>query len=90
LKSRTTERFRTTLERLPAPIRHRAAIAYELFRDDPYHPSLRFKQVHPVRQVFSVRIGLGYRARGVREDDDIVWFWIGSHTDYDRLLSELS
>ena len=88
MKSRTTERFRTALERLPAPVRHRAGAAYALFRGDPHHPSLRFKQVHPIRQIYSV--GLGYRALGIRDDDEIVWFWIGSHADYDRLLSELS
>jgi hypothetical protein len=29
---------------------------------------------------------MGYRALGVRRDDTIVWFWIGSHADYDKLL----
>jgi hypothetical protein len=71
-------------------MRHRAGAAYALFRADPNHPSLRFKQVHPSRAIFSVRIGLGYRALGVRHDDEMLWFWIGSHADYDRLLSELS
>ena len=75
MKSRTTERFRTALERLPAPIRDRAGRAYGLFQDAPHHPSLRFKQVHPSRQIYSVRIGLGYRALGVRDDDEILWFW---------------
>jgi hypothetical protein len=89
LKSRTTERFRTALGRLPASIRHRAGAAYGLFRNDPHHPSLRFKQVHPTRLIYSVRIGLGYRALGVRDGDDITWFWIGSHADYDRLLTDL-
>ena len=34
----------------------------------------------------SVRVGLGYRALGVRHGDDILWFWIGSHAEYDRLV----
>jgi hypothetical protein len=34
-------------------------------------------------------VGLGWRAVGVRDGDTMVWFWIGSHADYDRLLSEL-
>jgi hypothetical protein len=37
-----------------------------------------------------VRIGLAYRALGVRDGDDVVWFWIGSHADYDQLLRELA
>jgi hypothetical protein len=32
---------------------------------------------------------MDYRALGVREGDEIIWFWIGSHADYDRLLSRL-
>jgi hypothetical protein len=39
--------------------------------------------------VYSVRVGLGWRALGVREGDVMVWFWIGSHADYDRLLETL-
>ncbi len=34
-----------------------------------------------------MRVGIHYRALGVRTDDEIVWFWIGSHADYDGLLS---
>ncbi len=63
--------------------------AYALFRQDPHHPSLRFRQVHPVRPIFSARVGLHYRAVGVREGNDIFWFWIGSHAEYDRLLNQL-
>lgn len=89
MKSRTTERFRSAFERLPAAVQRRAGAAYGLFRKDPHHPSLRFKQVHPTRLIYSVRIGLGYRALGVRDRDEIIWFWIGSHADYDRLLADL-
>ena len=90
MRMRDSSPFRAALERLPAPVRHRAGAAYALFRNDPHHASLRFKQVHPTRQIYSVRIGLGYRALGVRSGDDILWLWIGSHADYNRLLSELS
>jgi hypothetical protein len=34
-------------------------------------------------------VSLGYRAVGLLEDEDITWFWIGSHADYDRLLARL-
>jgi hypothetical protein len=52
----------------------------------PHHPSLRFKKVDEESNAFSVRIGLGYRALGVMEGSIIVWFWIGSHADCDRLI----
>jgi hypothetical protein len=89
VNSRTTERFRAAFERLPAAVRLRARRAYLRFREDPNHPSLRFKLVHPTRPIYSVRIGLGYRALGVRDVDDVVWFWIGSHADYDQVLASL-
>jgi len=60
--------------------------AYRLFQSDPSHRSLRFKKVHWVENVYSVRIGIGYRALGILEGSTITWFWIGSHADYDRLI----
>jgi len=84
--SRTTERFRKALEQLPPAIQERARRAYRLFRRDPSHPSLRFKPVHANRPIYSVRVGLGYRALGIREQEEMIWFWIGSHADYDQLL----
>ena len=35
------------------------------------------------------RIGRGWRALGLLESVTFTWFWIGSHADYDRLLSQL-
>lgn len=51
-----------------------------------WHQSLQFKQVHPVEPIFSVRVGMGYRALGIREENTVIWFWIGSHADYDALI----
>jgi hypothetical protein len=89
VNSRTTARFRAAFEDLPGGVRERARAAYRLFRMDPSHSSLRFKPVHPARPIYSVRIGLGYRALGVRDGDTMMWFWIGSHGDYDRLLTNI-
>jgi hypothetical protein len=71
---------------LPEEIQAQARRAYMLFREDPKDPSLRFKKVDRVEKVYSVRIGLGYRALGVLEGSTVAWFWIGSHADYDRLV----
>ena len=89
MNSRTSDRFRSAFGRLPLKVQQRARVAYRLFRRDPSHPSLRFKQVHASRPIYSARIGLACRALGVRDGEDIIWFWIGSHSDYDRLLGEL-
>lgn len=86
--SRTTHRFRKSLADLPDEVRARARVAFALFRQNPYHPALQFKQVHPSQPIFSVRVGLGYRALAVREGETLIWFWIGSHADYDRLISQ--
>jgi mRNA-degrading endonuclease RelE of RelBE toxin-antitoxin system len=87
MKSHTTERFRKAFERLPEQVRRQAREAYKLFAQNPYHPSLHFKQVHPTRSIYSVRISIEYRALGVQEEGEIIWFWIGSHADYDKLIS---
>ncbi len=60
-----------------------------MFLEDPNHPSLRFKQVHATRPIYSARVGLGYRALAVRDVDVVIWFWIGTHADYDQLLRSL-
>jgi len=74
---------------LPESVRQQARQAYARFRQEPHHPSLRFRRVHPTRPIFSARVGLNHRAVGIREGNDIFRFWIGSHADYDRLLSQL-
>jgi hypothetical protein len=59
---------------------------FELLRADPYHPSLRFKKIGKSKQLWSVRVGAHYRALGVEKPEGVVWFWIGTHTEYDKLL----
>ncbi len=86
MKSRTTRRFRKAFERLPPYVQQQAREAYQLFLQDSSHPGLRFKQVHATRLIYSVRISRTYRALGVREGDLMIWFWIGSHDEYDDLI----
>ena len=58
--------------------------SFELLKADPAHPSLHFKRV---RQYRSVRVGLRYRALGVDVPDGVLWFWIGTHGEYDYLVA---
>jgi hypothetical protein len=67
---------------LPADIRSLADKAFAMLKADSRHPSLHFKRVD---RFWSARIGLHYRALAVEVTDGVLWFWIGSHTDYDRL-----
>ena len=89
MTSKTTERFRKALATLPEHVQERARAAFRQFQQDPAHPSLRFKQVHAARPIYSARVGLGYRALAVRDEQVYVWFWIGTHSDYDHLLKDL-
>ena len=89
MKSHTTKRFREALVMLPQSVKRQAKEAYRLFKQNPYHPSLYFKQVHPSMPIYSARISLNYRAVGIRNKDEIVWFWIGSHADYEQMISRL-
>jgi hypothetical protein len=71
---------------LPKDVRELADRNYELLRTDPRHPSLQLKKVGSMRQVWSVRIGMHHRALGLGKPAGIVWFWIGSRSEYDKLL----
>ena len=83
MKHRATLRFWACYARLPEQVQRQADRCYALLRSDPHHASLHFK---PVRQFWSVRVGLHYRALAVREGDETGWFWIGTHAEYDSLI----
>lgn len=68
---------------LPKLVQELADKSLALLKNDPHHPSLHFKKVG---RFWSVRIGLSYRALGVTIPDGVLWFWIGSHSDYDNLV----
>lgn len=89
MNSHTTRRFRELLAALPTAVRQQARDAYRLFQQNPWHPGLRFKQVHPAPPIYSARVGINYRAVGVVQGSTVVWFWIGSHAEYDKLLKQL-
>jgi hypothetical protein len=89
MNSRTTRRFRSLLVALPWHVRLQAREAYRLFQLNPAHPGLRFKMVHSDPAIYSARVGISYRALAVLEGDEVIWFWIGSHADYDKMLAQL-
>ncbi len=89
MNSHTTRRFRKTYGQLPKQIRQRAKIAYKLWLNEPFHPTLKFKQVHQTKSIYSVRIDVAWRALGRRKGNDVIWFWIGPHDEYDELITHL-
>jgi len=56
---------------------------FEILKENPKHPSLHFKRTG---RYWSIRVGIHYRALAVEVEDGLLWFWIGSHAEYDRLV----
>jgi len=83
----TLPRFWRHYGRLPGEVQELADKSFQLLKADPYHPSLHFKKIGGAKQLWSLRVGAHYRALGVEKPEGIVWFWIGSHAGYDRILS---
>jgi hypothetical protein len=83
----TLPRFWQRYRLLPEEVRKLADKNFDLLKSDPHHPSLRLKRVGKANQLWSVRVGGHHRALGRDKPEGIVWFWIGTHADYDKLLS---
>ena len=82
---RTTTRFWKCLEQLPEPVQRISKKNFDLLKADPRHPSLHFKKVG---KLWSVRAGMNHRALGVKDGNDFIWVWTGTHDDYERMLRE--
>jgi hypothetical protein len=87
VRSHTTADFRALLAGAPSAIQAKAQSAYRLWSENPAHPSLRYKKVHATLPIYSVRIDLDWRAVGVIKGEAVIWFWIGPHSEYERLLA---
>ncbi len=86
MRSQLNEDFLACFSRLPDEIKELARKNYRLWKENPSHPSLHFKQIHGLDAIYSVRVGRGWRALGLLEGDVMTWFWIGSHAEYDKLV----
>lgn len=84
MKHLASARFWALYTALPAEVRTVADKNYALLRENPRHPSLHFKRIG---KLWSVRVGDHYRALGIDAPDAIQWIWIGTHGEYDKLLS---
>lgn len=83
MKHFASSRFWIAYEALPQHIRELADKNYALLKADPHHPSLSLKKVG---RFWSVRVRVRHRALAVEVDGGLLWFWIGSHSDYDKLV----
>jgi len=87
--SYTTEEFDQAVKRLPPDIRRKARKAYRTFLKDSGHPSLQFKKIRGSKRTWSARITDDYRAVGSRDGETIVWWWIGPHDEYEKVIAHL-
>lgn len=80
---RSDPAFWRHLEELPASIQQTARRNSDLLKTNPRHPSLRFRNVG---RFWSARLGASHRAVAIQDGDDFIWFWIGGHDEYVRII----
>ena len=83
MKSNGTAGFWAAYHQLPPEVRQKARKQYRLWTKNPEHRSLRFKKI---KTFWSTRIDARYRALGIMTGGTVVWFWIGTHADYEQIL----
>lgn len=83
VKHRTTPEFWEMYAELPKKVQQLADKNFALLKADPKHPSLHFKKI---AGMWSARVGAHYRALGFDHEDGVLWFWIDSHSEYDKMM----
>ncbi len=69
---------------LPRQLQQCADKSFALLKQNPKHPSLDFKKVG--KDLWSARITRDYRVLAREEENTLVWFWVGKHDEYMRLI----
>lgn len=80
-----SSRFWACYEQLPADVQAQADKQFTLLKANPRHPSLHFKKIG---NFWSARVNASTRALAIADGNDMVWFWIGAHPEYERLLRQ--
>jgi hypothetical protein len=80
----TSSDFWQCLNDLPKPVQTLAHKNFALLKENPRHPSLHLKRID---ELWSVRVGINHRALGIDAINGIQWIWVGSHADYDKLIT---
>ena len=79
----TSPSFWKEYEKLPKHIQELADKNFEILKENSMHPSLHLKKVG---NYWSVRVGKKHRAVAIEMEEGLLWFWIGTHAEYDKLL----
>ena len=80
---RATPNFWARFRDLPEPVQRVARQNFDLLKANPRHPSLRFRKVG---RYWSARIGDNHRVVAIEDGEDFLWFWVGNHDEYIRLI----
>lgn len=88
MKHYRNAKFRKLFDALPKAIQAKANKQFQLLKTNSKHPSLSFKKVAGEENRWSVRVDADYRALAYESKLGIgmVWYWIGKHSDVDKLL----
>jgi hypothetical protein len=85
----TVKSYWKSYKGLPKKIQRDADRKFDLWKKNPFHPSLNFKCVNTEYNIWSVRVTMNYRALAVRNETSVIWYWIGDHNKYEQLLKAL-
>jgi len=85
----TVKSYWKSYKGLPKKIQRDADRKFDLWKKNPFHPSLNFKCVNTEYNIWSVRVTIDYRALAVRNEASVIWYWIGDHNKYEQLLKTL-
>jgi len=85
VRHRATSRFWAAYDNLGPELQTQADKQFKLLKSDSRHPSLHFKQTG---RVWSARVNRSIRALAVQDGEGFVWFWIGDHREYERLIRD--
>jgi hypothetical protein len=75
--------FWKCFDALPDHIQVLARKNLKFLKHDPEHPYPHFKAIG---RFHFMRVSSSFRVLGVSVDDGVVWFWIGGHDEYERLI----
>jgi len=83
MRFQTTETFDKLFKRLSLKIQVKAVKKADLFKNNPFHPSLRVEKLHPKKfNVWSFRVDKDYRIVFKFVEKDLVEFmFIGHHNE---------
>ncbi len=88
MEHRTDAKYNKLLAALPKEIQTKEDRQFQRLEEDDKHPSLRFKKVSGKENLWSFRVDGNYRALGYEDEAEITWYWVGTHSDMDKILNK--